>query len=113
MLNNKHSSITFSIETLKNLIRELEPFLNVKGLKDEITAIHLALTAIKSHLESRVDNSDSRALSTSHEFKHDLDVERAGNLIALSCGHGGPYSSQERINYENHLFKSRFITNNF
>lgn len=107
------SSVQLAVDLLRNVVKELAALTGVIGIKKEVIAVHLALDAIKTHLEIRLDHSDSRSLGTSQELKYDVDYERAGNLISLNCGHGGPYSSQEKIIYEQHLLKSKFTTYNY
>lgn len=105
----RSSPLHIASDSLKNIIREVETLFDVTEIKKEIQDIHLALTAIKSHLDNRLDFSDTRSLSTSQEFKLDIDYEKAGFLLPINCGHAGPFSTQERFYYEQHLTKARFI----
>lgn len=105
----RNSPIQAAVENLKNILRELETLKNINGLKLEINVLISALENIKLHFDARLDSSDSRSLYTSQELRHELDYEKAGYLIPLSCGHGGPFSSQEKSAYQQHLLKAKFI----
>jgi Chlamydia CHLPS protein (DUF818) len=111
--STRNNNTQGTVEKLRSIIRELEGLMGVIGIKKEISCIHLAFDAIKTHLENRLDISDSRSLSTSQELKLDYDIEKAGHLIPLTCGHGGPFNAQEKFAYEHHLLKSRFISYNY
>ena len=103
------SQLQYAVELLKVIVKELTVLMNIQGIKTEIVAVHLALDAVKTHIEARIDNSDSKSLGASQEFKNGIEHENAGFLIPISCGHGGPFSTQEKMIYEQHLLKSRFI----
>ena len=105
--------LKIAVDSLRLIVRELESLMDVNGIRKEITAIHLALDAIKTHMESRIENCDSRSINTSQEFKAEVEYDRAGFLIPLACGHGGPFSSQEKFMYEQHLLKARFTSYNY
>ena len=107
------SQLQYAVDMLKNAAKELTGLMSIQGIKTEVVAVHLALDAIKTHIESRMDSSDSRSLSTSQDFKQEVEYEKAGFLIPITCGHGGPFSAQEKIMYEQHLLKSRFTTYNY
>jgi hypothetical protein len=100
------SPLQIAADSLKNIVRELEMMMDVHELKKEILDIHNALNIIKTHLENRLDYSDTRSISTSQDFKLDIDYDKAGFLIPLACGHGGPLSNQEKFYYEQHLAKA-------
>ena len=102
----RSSPIQIAADSLKNIANELEKLMDVNELKKEIEVIHLALKAIKTHLDNRLDCSDTRSLSTSQEFKLEVDYDKAGFLLPLACGHGGPLTNQERFYYEQHLAKA-------
>jgi alpha/beta superfamily hydrolase len=102
----RSSPLQIAAETLKNIVRELELLMDVVEIKKEIQDIHLALNAVKTHLDGRLDFSDTRSLSTSQEFKLEVDYDRAGFLLPISCGHGGPFSNQEKFYYEQYLAKA-------
>ncbi|OMJ79688.1 hypothetical protein SteCoe_20256 [Stentor coeruleus] len=101
------SPIQAAAESLKNILRELEILKNINGLKSEINVLILALETIRLHFDRKLKSKGSRSLD--QEFKHEFDYEKAGHLIPLSCGHGGPFSSQEKFVYEQHLFNAKFI----
>lgn len=108
----RNSPVQAAADTIKVLLKELEQMKHINGLKTEIAVLISALECIRLHIEIRLDSSDTRSLCTSQEFKQELDYEKAGYLIPLSCGHGGPFSSQERFAYEQHLLKARFTSYN-
>ena len=102
----RSSPLQIAADSLKNIARELELMMDVHELKKEIQDIYNALITIKTHLENRLDCSDTRSISTSQDFKLEVEYEKAGFLIPLACGHGGPLTNQERFYYEQHLAKA-------
>lgn len=105
----KSASIQNTINVLKNILSEFDHLGEVDHIFTELESIKSSILSFKSRFESRIEAIDSKSLCTSQEFKTEIDYESAGNLISLTCGHAGPYSTYERLSYEKHLIKAKFI----
>jgi hypothetical protein len=105
----KSSSVQNTINVLNNVMNELENLNDVEQVRNEVARIQEAVFTLKRHFETRIEAIDSKSLFTSQELKQEIDYENAGHLISLSCGHAGPFGNFERLSYQRHLSKSKFI----
>ena len=105
----RSASTQNTVNVLKNILSEFDHLGEVDHVYTELESIKSSINSFKIHFESRIEAIDSKSLSTSQEFKTEIDYDSAGNLISLTCGHAGPYSTYERLSYEKHLVKAKFI----
>lgn len=107
-LSKKSPSIA-AVHFISIVLNELELLKDVSKMSKEVNTIQSSLNIIKSHIESRIDQPETKSLFTSQDFKQEIDYETAGWLLTLNCGHSGPYSTFEKLRYKRHLIKANFI----
>ncbi|CAG9319000.1 unnamed protein product [Blepharisma stoltei] len=113
-----------SIDSLIRGVKNLESILNnplntsnplIREICKDVRKVYESLKKILTFIEERnerIASSDLQSVDLTNQTmnsKNYIDYHKAGNLLTLSCGHSGTYSSSEKIQYEKHLMNAQFI----
>ena len=110
--------LKLAIEDLNAIFHEHEYSTNgtIVEICREIKDIEICLTKLLHYVQSRFESLSSNKSSQAstvpeqiHMTKGKFEYARVGYLIPLTCGHSGPYNTPEKLLYEAHLSRVRFI----